>query len=173
MSIFEYRHAARRASVARRAARRSRLTGAVVGGLMLFDVGCYNYQPSMGVTPQVGQRISIELSDQGRASLAEQLGPGVLQVEGMLQDVQGDQYVVSVNKVRSINNGSANWGGERVKIPKSDVASTGVRSLSKGRTILTVGLAILAIGAFIVTRAVNSSGFQPGPGGDGGPVSGT
>jgi hypothetical protein len=137
-------------------------TAAAVGAVMLFDLGCYTYQPMIGARPDVGQQVSLELTDAGRAALGDQLGPGVLEVQGVLQAVQNDQYIVGVNEVKTITGGTAHWGGEKVHIPAADVARSQLRTFSRTRTYLVIGLAVVGVAAFIVTRAINGGGFPGG-----------
>jgi hypothetical protein len=161
-----------RNSPSRRLDRRRRVAGALAGGVMLLNVGCYTYQPYIESGPQPGQHVSLELSDQGRAALGPQLGPGVLTVEGMLRGTQGGQYVLGVSRVTTIGAGTANWGGERVTIPVNDVARSQIRTFSRGRTALLVGAVVAGLAAFIVTRSLNGGGYQPS-GGSTLPPSGT
>lgn len=142
---------------------RRRAAGLVLAAVMLVNVGCYTYQPLIDARPQPGQQVSLELSDQGRAALGGQLGPGVLRVEGTLESVQNEQYTVSVSRIATISGGSANWGGERVNIPVNDVSQAGLRAFSRGRTALLAGVLIVGVGAFIVTRNVLGGGtIAPG-----------
>jgi hypothetical protein len=139
-----------------------RTPAALAGSVMLFNVGCYTYRPMVESGPQPGQRVSLELSDQGRAALGDQLGPGVVTVEGTLQGIQGGQYVLGVSRVTTISSGAANWGGERVRIPIGDVARSQLRTFSRGRTALLVGVVVAGLTAFIVTRSLTGGGTIPG-----------
>ena len=146
-----------------RSVRRRRAAGLLLGAVMLCNTGCYTYQPLVDTKPQAGQRVSLELTDQGRAALGEQLGPGVVSVEGTLQEVQSDQYVLGVSRVTTISGGTANWGGERVRIPMADVAHSGLRTFSRSRTALVIGVAVVGIGVFIATHGLNGGGFPSTP----------
>lgn len=145
--------------------RRRRAAGLVLGAVMLVNVGCYTYQPLIDTRPQPGQQVSLELSDQGRAALGGQLGPGVLRVDGTLDAVQNEQYTVSVSRVATISGGTANWGGEHVTIPITDVSRAGLRTFSRGRTALLAGIVVVGVGAFIATRGLVGGGIQPDNGG--------
>jgi hypothetical protein len=138
-----------------------RFAGGILGLVMLANVGCYAYEPIVGSQPAAGERVALELTDQGRTQVAEQVGPGVLRIEGMLQQVTGEQYVLSVSRVTSIGKGTANWGGERVRIPVNGVARSELRTLSKSRTALVVGAAAVGVVALILSRTINGGGFQP------------
>ena len=153
--------------------RRRRAAGLVLWAVMVVNVGCYTYQPLIDARPQPGQQVSLELSDQGRAALGGQLGPGVLRVEGTLDAVQNEQYTVSVSRVATISGGTANWGGERVNIPVNDVSQTGLRAFSRGRTALLAGVVIVGVGVFIATRSVLGGGTISSTDTSKGPSAGT
>jgi hypothetical protein len=137
---------------------RRRRIGLGLAVVMLANTGCYTYQPIVDAQPQTGQTVSLELNDQGRAALSDQLGPGVLSVEGMLQQTTNNQYVVSVSSVRSIQGGTAHWGGERVTIPSSAVSRSNLRTLARGRTWGLAGAVALGIVAIIMTRSLTGGG---------------
>src|SRR4051812_12914701 len=78
---------------------RRRRAGAVLGAVMLLNTACYTYAPVASTSPQPGERVAIDITDQGRIHLGDQLGSGVARVEGLLNANQGDEYLVSVTKV--------------------------------------------------------------------------
>lgn len=137
-------------------------TGVALASVLLFNVGCYTYQPLAGTQPQPGQRVSFELTDAGRAALVDQLGQGVVTVDGTLQEITGGQYVLGVSQITTINAGTAHWGGERVRIPIADVAHAGTKALSRSRTAVLIGAVVVGLGAIILTRNLVGGGFAPG-----------
>ncbi len=137
-----------------------RSSGAVLGALMLLQVGCYTYQPIAEARPEVGQTVELDLTDAGRAALGNQLGPGVLTIEGTLQQVTNDQYVLGVSQVTTIRGGTAYWGGERVSIPVNDVATSRQRQFSRGKTALFAGVVIAGVTAFVLTRTLTGSATE-------------
>jgi hypothetical protein len=137
---------------------RRRRIGIGLAVVMVVNTGCYTYQPIVDAQPQVGQTVSLELNDQGRAALSNQLGPGVLSVEGLLQQATNNEYVVSVNSVESIQGGTAHWGGERVTIPSSAVGRSSLRTLARGRSWGLAGAVVLGLVAIIMTRSIIGGG---------------
>jgi hypothetical protein len=126
-----------------------------VGGLLALtaaQTGCYIYAAPTTAAPTAGSRLAFTLTDRGRAALANQLGPGVLRLEGALIENSGDSYVISVESVRNIDRGSSKWSGERVTLQRDDVASVFERKFSKRRTIITVASVTAGITAFILSR---------------------
>lgn len=155
----------------RKAVRRSPrrvLVGMALGAVTSVSTACYQYVPILGSTPQVGDRVALQVSDEGRVSLRDQFGPGVDRVEGLLLENGGDQYVVSVSKVRTIRGETSHWTGERVRIPQTAVARVHEQKFSRKRTIMAVSGAALAAVAFVASRSLigfGNSGDPPPPGG--------
>jgi hypothetical protein len=148
-----------RRDVASRRSRRRRSAAFVLAAPLLVNtVACYDYRPLAGVAPQPGQPVSLDVTDQGRVDLAEQLGAGVLRLEGTLQGIERDHYVLGVSRIAFLNGQVANWSGEKVNVPRADVGLVSERQLSKTRTALTVGAVIAAIGAFVLTRSIIGGG---------------
>lgn len=108
--------------------------------------GCYQYVPiATPAEPPVGERVAFEITDRGRAELAERLGSGVVQVEGNLTTADSTRYVMRVWGLSTISGQKAHWSGETVSIARDYVSTVKARQLSKGRTWLAAGL---AAGAF-------------------------
>lgn len=127
--------------------------------------GCFTYTPMIGATPVPGQRLALTISDQGRATVANQVGSGVIRVNGTLVSAMNGEYVVAVSDVVSIS-GTSRWAGERLSISKDHVAGISQRRFSKGRTFVAVGATVIAVGAFIATRGLFGIGSpEPEPGG--------
>jgi hypothetical protein len=151
--------------------RRAWMTLPAVSTIAL-QAGCYRYVPMYNGAAMPGERYTFEISDQGRVGLADRLGPGVTKVEGTLVRQGDDLYVVSVASIESIGGGSSHWSGEQVPVRQEYVRGLQRREFSRGRTVVAIGTAALAIGAFIVTRGLSGSGAPP-IGGTGGPGQGS
>jgi hypothetical protein len=137
---------------------RRRRAGIVLACVSVINTGCYTYRPLYGTAPTAGQHVELVLSDSGRVALGQQLGPGVLRVDGLLRQVRDGSYVVSVDRITTISAESANWGGESVQIPVSDVSQAGLRALSRTRTALVAGAVVVGIGLFIASRSLSVFG---------------
>jgi len=121
-------------------------------------------QPTGGaVTPQLGARVALEITDVGRVALGSSMGPEISQVEGRLISTEGGEYLVSVSSVRLLRGGSQVWSGERVGIRTDYVNTMYLRRLSKGRT--AVSLAVVGgLTAFLLTRGLLADFFGQQPG---------
>ena len=139
---------------------------------MTLQAGCYRYVPMAGATPAPGERYEFEITDAGRVGLADRLGPGVLKVEGTLVRQTQDSYIVSVAGIDLISGASSHWTGEQVPLNVGFVGTMEKRQFSAGRTAVAISATALAIGVFIISRALTGSGAPPVTG-SGGPPSGS
>ncbi len=137
---------------------------AVLVGSVYFLAGCYTYVPAP-LAPSAGSKLAFDLTDAGRAALAERLGPGVTRIEGEVVEANPEQFAVAVSAVSQINAPRSRWSGERIQLRRDYVVRSQERKLSRGRTALAIGAAVAGIVAFAVTRALLGNG---GPGRDGG-----
>ena len=143
-----------------RYARHRRLTAIVLAWVLGVNTGCYTYGPVVSTAPKPGDVVAIEISDQGRVRLGEQLGAGVTRVEGTLRGFDGSEYLLAVSRVSYLGNSPSRWGGERVRLTTDAVARVQERRFSKGRTLLAVGVAVVGLGAFIVSRGLLGFGNE-------------
>lgn len=148
----------------RRFCRRPRLTGALSLMVMLAtQSGCYTYAPAPGeLAPGSGAAFTV--TDRGRVALNDQVGPGVVRVEGTVLQSTGSEFVLAVSRVRMIDGSISRWGGERITLSRDHVGNSYQRTFSKQRTLVAVGATLVGITAFIITRNLIASGF--GIGGD-------
>jgi hypothetical protein len=135
-----------------------RRAGIVLACVSVVNASCYEYRPLYGTSPTAGQHVELVLSDSGRVALGPQLGPGVLRVDGLLRQVRDGVYEVGVDHITTVSGGSANWGGESVRIPIADVSQAGLRSLSRTRTVLVAAAVVVGIGLFIASRSLSVPG---------------
>lgn len=118
-----------------------RLTAAFAGSAFFVATGCYSLQPVMQQGIPIGQMVSVNINDAGRAGLSGRMGPNVTQVMGRL--VQKDTaYVLAVSEVQAFRAGTQVWSGEHVTISNSFVTSVSERKFSRTKTALLVGAAV-------------------------------
>lgn len=121
--------------------------------------GCYTYVPvEAPVSPPVGERVSFEITDEGRAQLSNRLGPGVLQVDGTLTRADSTEYELRVWGLSQLGMGRILWSGEVVEISRGFVSEVRLRQLSRTRTYLTVGAVAVGLYAFAQSQALLGGG---------------
>lgn len=129
--------------------------------------GCYEYVPISAASPNVGQDVTLEITDAGRVQLSDRFGAGLAAIEGRVQTAQADQLVLSVYRVSHINGDAAMWSGETVRLNRSYVGQTKGRELSRTRTTLVAVGAVAAVGALLASARLagvfNGSSDEPTP----------
>ena len=140
---------------------RRTLAGQVVGSVLLS--GCYTLQPVGSAVPQQGQRVALEINDEGRVALGGLIGPAITRIEGTLIQQEADAYLLSVRSVRYVHGGEQVWSGERLRVSRNHVSSLYERQLSKGRSwafgVATIG----SFAAFMLTRDLLGLGQTDNP----------
>jgi hypothetical protein len=142
------------------------LSLAVLGAL----AGCYVYEPLRTVEPQVGTRVSAELTGNGSDTLARSVGPSVTSLRGYLVSTENTNVVLSVTSVTDRYGQVQSWRGEQVRVPRVAIQDFQQRRFSLGRTLL---LGAVFVGGSVAGWAVFKGdvrgGSLPGPGGGGVP----
>jgi hypothetical protein len=103
--------------------------------------------------------VAYTLTDRGRVAVADQIGSGVLRVEGTLLQSTGSEYVLAMSRVRMLDGSVSRWGGERVTVGHDHVAGSFERRFAKTRTALAIGAATVGVTVFALTRSLFASGF--------------
>jgi hypothetical protein len=132
--------------------------------LMLAAAGCFTYNDLPQTAASPGRDVRVDLNPTGRTALANQLGPEVRSVTGRLDSADSLGLTVAIAKTTMMDGDENGWHGEHVVIPYSDVAQTGERTLSKGKTVALVALLSGAMSglALLVGRATASAGTGSG-----------
>lgn len=132
-SGFDLRSSPRAGGRARRATRLP---------VMLLLGACYTYSPSRGATPEPGAHVSIHLYRDAADSLALELGPGVVYVEGVVVGDDSTGLQLAVSRVDGAGAGGTAWTGERFTFPHGLYGGVQERHLSLPGTVLLGGLAV-------------------------------
>ena len=118
---------------------------AAVIAMVGMVTGCYATHPVAGTAVPVGNVVILTVTDQGRAALAEQLGPSIEGVEGRLVARDSASYTLSMQAVRLLRGGEQVWTGERVRIRSEHVALVSEKKFSRSRTALVSAATIAVI----------------------------
>lgn len=153
--------AMRNISARRTRARRAR---AVAAGLLLLPgpTGCYSNVPVWTGTPAAGRQVTVTLTDAGRTTLADELGPGARRLTGLLVSLEDSVYVVDVSAVEYVSGSDpTRWNGERIRVGRQYVGGVSERRLSRSRSWLMAGLAVATV-ALVSTIAITGYGSDEG-----------
>ena len=126
--------------------------------------GCYRYTAMSGA-PGAGTDVRIHLTEAGGASLASVLGAGTTSVTGRVISANDTDLVLVVSETGRPD-GRVSWGGERITLPRSALASAEHRSLDRWRTVgvSAIGLGAAGVIALLVNKLSSSSGGDDGGG---------
>lgn len=143
----------------------------LVAVVLVSTIGaCHRYEPVTAATVDRGANVSVTLTDFGTANLGRLLGMGVGTVEGELLSLSDSALTVAVQLVRQRDGIETFWKGERVTIPRLDVAEIRQRRFSKGKSaVATMAVIAAAVGAVEAFIGTGSGGSSPTGGGGGGP----
>lgn len=136
--------------------------------LIAAVAGCYESVPVQTAVPKAGSEVEVRLTDTGRSSLREVVGPGAATVRGHYQTSPDDSLRLSVLGVTRLNGQEDFWKGEPVGLSRSDIALLSERRMSKPKTGAVLVLSALAVGLVKIgfENIGNSSGTrQPPPAG--------
>jgi hypothetical protein len=136
--------------------------------LIVILTGCYESVPVGTLPPKAGSEVEVRLTDTGRSSLREVVGPGATSVRGHYQAGPTDSLRLSVLGVTRLNGQEDFWKGEPVGFSRSDIAVLSERRISKPKTGAVLALSAIAVGLVKLgfENVGNSSGTgQPPPAG--------
>ncbi len=129
--------------------------------MLATQSGCYAYSPA-ATELAPGSGVAYTVTDRGRVALADQVGAGVLRVEGTLLQSTGSEYVIAVSRVRTLDGSLSRWAGERVTLSRDHVATSLQRRFSKQRTAVAVAATVVGATVFIITRNLIATGLPFG-----------
>jgi hypothetical protein len=130
---------------------------------------CYTYATPSTPTPEPGRHVAVRLTPEGTKSLANQLGPTIVEVTGEVLRADSTGLQLAVQQVENNRQISTDWKGEQVTIPRADVADVRERRLSLAGTGLLGGM--VAGGLVAAYALIGGQGSVTGRG-TGGGVSG-
>ena len=143
---------------------RARRLNAPGAALLLFALGfgqgCYVYRPVQS-GPSVGTTLAVDLTDNGRVGMGEQIGASARTIEGVVRTQDDSAYVFNVSSILYLNGQQNRWSGEPLKVSRNFVTNLRQRQFSKSRTALMAGIAVGGVVAFIISRGLLGSGNSP------------
>lgn len=128
-----------------------RAVATLLAGSLALQTACYSYAPLQQATPAQARRMAVVINDRGRTMLGERLGANVEQVDGNVVTIDSANVTLDVYRVTDLRGTGTTWTGERVVIPREAILGFRERKLSKARTLLVIGAAVLAIVATLGT----------------------
>lgn len=141
--------------------RARQLCAALTGAFMLpLATGCYTYRHAPDGTLPVGAHVALGITDRGRVTVGEQVGPGALRILGDLVGKTDSTYTLSVTRIEYLNGRTTKWSGEQVTISRDDVGTAGEQHYSRGRTWLAISGVAAGVALVATAISLNTSGRE-------------
>lgn len=133
-------------------------------GLVPLLTACYTQRPLTAAVPSATTRIVAQLTDSGVVAMANAIGAGAAEVEGVVAVADAASWDLQVIRVDYRGGTSVPWNGERVSFPRYTLTHASERTLSKRKSWLAAGL--IAGGAVLAARLFGAFGFGGSSGGE-------
>jgi hypothetical protein len=132
---------------------------AVSVGTLYLCTACYQYVPVQSAP--VGSQVSVEINDDGRVALRDQLGPGIVRLEGRVTAMEGNALVLSTSSVTQISGRPTPVDTVRVRVSQGYIERIDERRLSRTRTWMVVGGAVAIAAGFLLSGGIGGRGPSP------------
>lgn len=124
--------------------------------LVLVLTACYTQRPLATSVPSPTTRIIARVTDTGVVAMANALGPGAIQVEGVVAAANTDAWDLHLLRVDHRGGGSVIWNRELVSFPRYTLTNPAERRLDKTKSWAAAG--IITATAFILTAVFGAVG---------------
>ena len=117
--------------------------------------GCYKYVPAPA--PEPGRLIRATVNQQGADALTSRLGPGVLELDGLLLASQPEELSVLVESYQTRLQGTLSAGNEPLRVPLGHLTTVLERRIDPVRSAI-LGAALVG-GAFAMVKIFGPGGI--------------
>jgi hypothetical protein len=138
---------------------------AKVSAVLVVLTGCYTQQPLETAVPAPATRIIAQVTDTGAVALSGPVGPGALEVEGVVATADQTTWQLNLTRVDYRGGTSVSWNRELVSVPRNALSNVTVKKVSRSRSWLTAGL--ITAGAILASQLFSHIGADSEGGGGG------
>lgn len=130
--------------------------------LALFLGACYTLNPLDTATPpQPATIIVAQLTDTGTVEMANKIGPGAREVEGIVSSADANTWSLNLTRVDHRGGSSVSWNHELVSFPRYTLTQVSIKKRDKTKSWLA-GAGVVAI-AFLAARLFGVLGADTQP----------
>lgn len=130
---------------------------------VLALTACYTQQPLGTAVPAPTTRIIARLTDSGAVAVGPSVGPGALEIEGVVATADEAAWNLNLLRVGYRGGSSVIWNRELVSFPRNSLAFVTEKKVSRSRSWLAAGL--VAAGAILASQLFSHRGAdEPGGG---------
>ena len=127
-----------------------------VAALVLLLTACYTQVPLETSAPAPAARIIASLTDTGTVVMANTVGPGASEIEGIVNSADANTWSVNLLRVDHLGGASVTWNREVVSFPRYTLTKPQLKRLDKTRS--WGAAALIAVTAFAASRAFSHAG---------------
>ena len=132
-----------------------------VAAAVLALTGCYTEVPLEASAPAPAARIIASLTDSGTVVMANTVGPGASEIEGIVTSADANTWSLNLLRVDHRGGTSVIWNREVVSFPRYALTKPTVKRLDKTKS--WAAGALIAAGALVATRLFGLGGAdEPG-----------
>src|SRR5262245_49004464 len=135
--------------------------------LLLSTAACYTRSPLGSPTPPPETRVIAQLTDSGTVAMGQALGPGALEIEGVVASANPSAWDLHLLRVDHRDGKTTPWNRELVSFPRSMLTNPTQKRLDKKKSWIMAGAvtasAILAARIFNFIGADEASDGTPVP----------
>jgi len=126
---------------------------------------CYTQRPLTVPVPTVGTQIVASVTDSGVVAMSNALGPGAVEVEGVIAAADASAWELQLVRVDYRGGTSTLWKREVVTFPRSTLATPIEKRRDKRKSWLAAGLitASALLAARVFTGALGGGGGSDTP----------
>ena len=101
---------------------------------------CYSEQPITMPVPTPDMRIVAQVTDSGRVAMANAIGDGAMEVEGIVTGADASSWDLQMMRVSYRGGRSVMWNKESIRFPRLALTNATERRFSSKRSWLIAGL---------------------------------
>jgi hypothetical protein len=133
--------------------------------LVSFFTACYAQRPLSVAVPAPATRIVAQVTDTGAVVMGSAIGPGVVEVEGVVAEADATTWKLQVVRVEQRGGISTPWNREVVSFPRNALTSPREKRLDRTRSWLMAGLVVAGLVAVAVLfgPVLGGGDSDPGP----------
>ena len=128
----------------------------VPGLTVLLLAACYNQAPLVMAIPSPPTQIIATVTDSGTVAMANAIGPGAQEVEGIVSSADAQAWSLNLIRVDHRGGTSISWNRELVTFPRYALTNPTVKRLDKTRSWMAG--ALIAAGAFLAAKVFSNIG---------------
>ena len=128
----------------------------------LLVAGCYTQGPLTAVTPTPATRIIASLTDTGVVVMANAIGPGAEEVEGIVSEADATSWRLNLVRVEHRGGFSTLWNREAVTFPRYALKDPTVKQVDRTKSWMAGTLVV--VGAILAAKLFSNIGADEDPG---------